>query len=167
MDGQSQCWFKEGIGCKKWTNGWTLEHICTFLHGSTKTILSRRCFTHFNSDSLYIILFWTDWLQNIEKYWEDFMKYAKIVVVRWLAPWQRVIEWCGSLWNVMKLLQMTCDFIPCFNILLSNYKNILEASLFAVLPSLCLRAACLNINPSNIRSLFASNHTRASQSWCC
>ena len=41
----------------------------------------------------------------------------------------------------MKLLQMTCDFIP--NIHLSNYQNILEASLLAVLPSLPLASTSI------------------------
>ena len=46
---------------------------------------------------------------------EDWMKNVKVVVVGRLS-WQRVIECWGNLWKVIKLFQVTCDFIPAFSI---------------------------------------------------
>ena len=46
---------------------------------------------------------------------EDWMKNVKVVVVGRLS-WQRVIECWGNLWKVIKLFQVTCDFIPACSI---------------------------------------------------
>ena len=43
------------------------------------------------------------------------MKNVKVVVVGRLS-WQRVIECWGNLWKVIKLFQVTCDFIPACSI---------------------------------------------------
>ena len=46
---------------------------------------------------------------------EDWMKNVKVVVVGRLS-WQRVIECWGNFWKVIKLFQVTCDFIPACSI---------------------------------------------------
>ena len=43
------------------------------------------------------------------------MKNVKVVVVGRLS-WQRVIECWGNFWKVIKLFQVTCDFIPACSI---------------------------------------------------